>query len=80
MGLEEIEAFNQIRLEKNTLWTKIKNFLQGVHYKGVEAWRIRHDFDYGRKAGYDNLRIALENHPITGINNVEYFEFLLGKL
>jgi len=96
--LKEIKNFN-ISEEKKynkehcmTLKDRIYGWLKGLHYEGVEDWRVRCDFKYMKKNGHDNLLSVLMKHPVfeyevdlkKGVDfysskNWGYFMFLFDK-
>ena len=74
-------------LENQTFKDKVWGFVRGLHFDGVNPARVRHDFQYLREAGWNNLLIGLTEKPVFayagdfyGSNNKNYFDFLLGKL
>ncbi len=97
--LREIKNFSVNEEKKNkkihcrTLSCKIYGFIKGLYYEGVEDWRVRCDFKYMKKQGYNNLIGVLIKNPVFKykINlekgedfycsrNWDYFMFLFDKL
>jgi len=92
MTLEEIREFNRLEDKKlkkvrcDSLWDKIYGWFKGLHYEGVEDWRVRCDFKYMNEHGYNDLMSVLIRKPVfeysrefSDSKNMDYWKFLISK-
>ncbi len=70
----------------DNLLDKIYGWFKGLHYKGVEDWRVRCDFKYMNEHGYNDLMSLLIKEPIfeysgefSDSKNMDYWKFLVSK-